>query len=168
MSDKNQQTKKADGYDFSKKYKVSVWASQVPYADVPDAYFEETFSKKNTRAVNQWSRNFNLQYFKPEYLETNGTQEGLVSIEMAAGECSFSTSYIQPLLSKARKKKLEEVSWVVLLFELEYSAKISGVEKDPYLTFLGAFDYDEEAGNLYDVEDPDVYEEDLIDTTVDQ
>jgi len=71
-------------------------------------------------------------------------------------------------LSKARKKKLEEVSWVVLLFELEYSAKISGVEKDPYLTFLGAFDYDEEADNLYDVEDSDVYEEDLIDTTVDQ
>lgn len=149
--------KKIDkGHDFKKKYKVSVWASQHPYADVPDEYFEETFSKNNSRAVNRWSKNFNLKYFMPENLETNGTEEGLMSIEVAAGECSFSTSYIQTLLSKAKKKKLEEVSWIVLLFEVEYSLKISGVEKDQYMTFLGAFDYDDGAENVYDVEDPDL------------
>lgn len=148
------------GYDFAKKYKVSVWASQHPYADVPDEYFEETFSKNNSRAVNTWSRNFNLKYFKPENLETNGTEEGLISIEVAAGECSFSTSYMQTLLSKAKKKKLQEVSWIILLFDVEYSLKISGVGKDQYMTFLGAFDYDDGAENVYDVENPELDEAD--------
>ncbi len=58
-----------------------------------------------------------------------------------------------PVLSKARKKKLEQVAWVVLLFEYEYSMKISGVEKDQYMTFLGAFDYDDEADNLFELEE---------------
>ena len=151
---------KADkGHDFTKKYKVSVWASQHPYADVPDDYFEETFSKNNTRAVNTWSKNFNLKYFIPDNLETNGAEEGRVNIEVAAGECSFSTSYIETLMSKARKKKLEEVSWIIMLFEVEYSLKISGVEKDKYMTFLGAFDYDDAAENVYEVEDLEEDEE---------
>jgi len=141
-------------HDFSKKGKVSVWASQHPYEDVPDEYFEETFSRNNTRATNTWSANFNLQFFNPENMETNGANEGTVSINKAAGECSFSSSYIEVLMSKARKKKLEEVSWIVLLFEYEYSPKVSGVDKDNYMTFLGAFDYDDGADNLFQVESP--------------
>ena len=140
------------GHDFAKKGKVSVWASQHAYKDVPDEYFEEIFSRKNTRATNTWSDNFNLQFFNPENMETNGAHEGTIGINKAAGECSFSSSYIQVLESKARKKKLEEVSWIVLLFEYEYSPKVSGVDKDNYMTFLGAFDYDDDADNLYEVE----------------
>ena len=158
MKDKCSNTVPVKGHDFTKKHKVSVWASQSPYAEVPDDYFEETFSKNNSRAVNAWSRNFNLKYFMPGNLETNGTEKDLVSIESAAGECSFSTSYIQPLMSKARKKNLQQVSWIVLLFEVEYSLKISGVEKDQYMTFLGAFDYDDEAENVYDLDDSDTDE----------
>ncbi|MGB0466578.1 MAG: immunity 22 family protein [Pontibacterium sp.] len=147
--------KAAKGHDFTKKYKVSVWASQHPYAEIPDEYFEERFSKNNTRAKNSWSDNFNLCYFRPENMETNGAHEGTLSIEVAAGECSFSSSYMEVLLSKARKKKLLDVTWIVLLFEHEYSLKISGVEKDQYLTFLGAFDYDDDAESLYETEDPE-------------
>lgn len=137
------------GQDFSKKGKVSVWASQHPYEDVPDEYFEETFSHNKTRATNTWSDNFNLQPFNPDNMETNGAHEGTVSIKKAVGECSFSSSYIEVLMSKARKKKLEEVTWIVMLFELEYSPKISGVEKDNYMAFLGAFDYEDGADNLF-------------------
>jgi len=85
-------------------------------------------------------------------METNGVHEGTVKINKAAGECSFSCSYIEVLMSKARKKRLEEVTWIVMLFEYEYSPKISGVDKDSYMTFLGAFDYDDGANNLYDIE----------------
>ena len=51
------------GQDFSKKGKVSIWASQHPYEDVPDEYFEETFSHNKARATNTWSSNFNLAFF---------------------------------------------------------------------------------------------------------
>jgi len=148
----NNEAKAIKGHDFAKKGKVSVWASQHAYEDVPDEYFEETFSRNNTRATNTWSDNFNLQFFNPENMETNGAHEGTVSIEKAAGECSFSSSYIEVLMSKARKKKLEEVTWIVMLFEYKYSPKVSGVDKDNYMTFLGAFDYDDGADNLFEIE----------------
>ena len=147
------QAQVAKGHHFAKKGKVSIWVSQHPYEEVPDSYFEETFSRNNTRAVNAWSKAFNLAYFNPSYLETNGVQTGLVDIERAVGECSFSSSFMAPVLSKARKKKLEQVAWVVLLFEYEYSMKISGVEKDQFMTFLGAFDYDDEADNVFEIDE---------------
>jgi|TARA_R110000822_G_scaffold159476_16_gene299341 hypothetical protein len=146
-----QRPKVVKGHDFSKKHKVSVWASQHPYEGVPEVYFEETFSRNNTRATNTWSNNFNLRFFNPENMETNGSHEGRVNIEKAAGECSFSSSYIEVLMSKARKKKLEDVTWIILLFECEYSPKVSGVDKDNYMSFLGAFDYDDGADNLYEM-----------------
>jgi len=139
-------------FDFSKKNKVSVWASQHPYADIPDEYFEETFSRNNTRATNRWSNNFKLKFFLPDNMETNGSLDGLVDIRQAAGECSFSESYMPQLMSKARKNKMEQVSWIVLLFECEYSLRQTNISKDEYLTFLGAFDYDSDAPSLFEVE----------------
>ncbi len=151
MKDKVSQANK--GFDFTKKKKVSVWVSNHPYQDIPEQYFEETFSRKNTRAVNTWSANFKLSYFNPQNMETNGTHEGLIDIKQAAGECSFSSSYIDVLLSKAKQKELQSISWIVLLFEHEYSSKLTGMTKDEYLTFLGAFTYDDEADNLYETKE---------------
>lgn len=140
------------GHDFIKKNKVSVWVSQHPYADIPDDYFEETFSKKNTRATNVWSDNYNLAFFVVENMETNGAETGTIKVKEAAGHCSFSSSYIQTLMSKAKKKTIDDITWIILLFDFEYSPKISGVEKDQYTTFLGAFNYDDDADNLYEVD----------------
>jgi len=139
---------------FSKKNKVSIWASKHHYADIPEEYFEETFSKNNTRAKNTWSSNFKIRYFRPEDLETNGSHEGLIELKQAAGECSFSTSFINALVSKAKKKDLLQVSWIILLFEYEYSSKATGVEADDYLTLLGAFNYDDDADSLIEIEEP--------------
>ena len=50
-------------------------------------------------------------------------------------------------MSKARKNRLEEISWIILLFDYEYSVVLSGVNKDKYVSFLGAFNYDESADN---------------------
>jgi len=144
------QPKEKKGFDFTKRNKVSIWVSQHPYQDIPEAYFDETFSHKNKRATNTWSDNFRLQYFEPDFMETNGVQTGTVNIKQAAGECSFSSSYVEALLNKAKKKKLTSITWIVLLYEHEYSVKRSGFSKDTYLTFVGAFDYDDSAENLYE------------------
>ena len=151
MKKKNVKIKK--GFLFSKKNKVSVWASTHPYADIPEAYFEERFSKNNTRASNTWSDNFKIRYFSPSKMETNGTHEGTISIKQAVGECSFSSSFIEVLMSKAKKKKLNEVTWVILLFEYEYSAKLSAIESDEYVTLVGAFDYDDDTESLFEIDD---------------
>ncbi len=140
------------GLLFAKKNKVSIWASTHPYEDIPEEYFDETFSKNNTRATNTWSANFKIRYFNPAKMETNGSHDGTLSIKQAVGECSFSSSFIEGLMSKAKKKKLDQVTWVILLYEFEYSAKISGIENDKYVTLLGAFDYDDDAESLFEIE----------------
>ena len=150
---KKKKAKIEKGFLFSKKNKVSVWASTHPYADIPEAYFEEKFSKNNTRATNTWSKNFKMRYFSPSKMETNGAHEGTIYIKQAAGECSFSSSFIEVLMSKAKKKKLNEITWIILLFEYEYSAKISGIESDEYVTLVGAFDYDDDAESLIEVDE---------------
>ena len=137
---------------FNKKYKVSIWASTSPYEDIPDEYFQETYSKNKTRAQNSWTKNFKIRYFNPVTLETNGSQKGLLDIKQVAGQCSYSTSFIDNLMSKAVKKNITKVSWLILLYEFEYSAKISGVESDEYVTLLGAFNYDDDADNLFELE----------------
>jgi hypothetical protein len=40
------------------------------------------------------------------------------------------------------------VTWIILLFEQEYSVKLSGVASDEYTTFLGAFNYDASSESL--------------------
>ncbi|MDP5029076.1 MAG: immunity 22 family protein [Paraglaciecola sp.] len=140
---------------FNKKNKVSVWASQYPYADIPDEYFAETFFKNGTRARNRWADNYNIRYFVPSQMETNGAHTGTIDIRTAAGQCSCSSSYIVNLMSKAKKNKMEQVTWVILLFEQEYSVKLSGVDKDEYTTFLGAFNYDALSDSLFESDDPE-------------
>ncbi len=140
--DSNIKTTPEKGLLFSKKNKVSVWVSNYPYADIPDEYFEESFFKNNTRAKNTWSDNYKMRYFLPENMETNGAHTGTIAIDTAAGQCSCSSSYMVNLLSKAKKAKMLQVSWIILLFEQEYSPKQSGVTEDHYTQFLGAFNYD--------------------------
>jgi len=98
------------GLLFTTKGKVSVWASQHPYADIPDDYFEETFFKKGTRARNCWSDNYKIRYFSPQQMETNGAHTGTIDIHEAAGGCSCSSSFIVNLMSKAKKNKMEQVT----------------------------------------------------------
>jgi hypothetical protein len=136
------------GLLFNTKGKVSVWASQYPYADIPDEYFEESFFKKGARARNCWSDNYKIRYFVPQQMETNGAQTDTIDIHTAAGECSCSSSFIVNLMSKAKKNKMEQVTWIILLFEQEYSVKLSGVNQDEYTTFLGAFNYDASSESL--------------------
>ena len=131
-----------------------MWASQHPYADIPDDYFEERFFKNNTRAKNTWSDNYRLNYFEPQMMETNGAHTGTIDIQTAAGECSCSSSFMVNLLSKAKKNNMQQVSWIILLFEHEYSAKQSGVTQDEYTTFLGAFNYDATSDSLLGEEEP--------------
>jgi len=151
MIDKKQKTEKT--FDFSTKKKVSIWVSQHPYAEIPDDYFEESFTRNNTRATNQWSNNYRLKYFRPDELETNGAETGVIDVKSAAAECSFSSSFIQPLLNKARKKKINDITWMILIYEMEYSSKSTGTESDEYTKFIGAFNYDDAAANLKDIVD---------------
>jgi len=149
---KSTQDKEQKGQDYYHKNKVSIWISLFPYGKIPDEYFEEEFTNKKTRATNTWSNNFKLPYFNPNYMETNGIYSGTIMIKKAMGACSFSSSYVDALMNAARQRKIDEITWIVLLYDQAYDVSKSGVKKDEYMTFLGAFDYDEAADNLFEVD----------------
>ncbi len=132
---------------FDKEGMVSIWVSQVPYADIPDDYFDE---KKGRIPLNEWAGNFRFNTFDTENIEMNGAYEGTVHIKRAAGECSYSRSYIDALVAKAVKLDLEKITWIILLFDFEYYPKKTGVFKDRYVNFVGSYPYDSEADNLYE------------------
>jgi hypothetical protein len=48
---------------------------------------------------------------------------------------------------------MEQVTWIILLFEQEYSVKQSGVTEDEFTTFLGAFNYDASSESLLGEDD---------------
>jgi len=103
---------------------------------------------KGKKATNTWTENFAMAFFDPNKLETNGSHKGSISIKQAVAECSCSSSFIEALMSKANKKKITELTWIVLLYDYDYSVKETGANKDKYLNFLGSFDYDSKAESL--------------------
>ena len=50
------------------------------------------------------------------------------------------------------------MTWIILLFEQEYSVKQSGVTEDEFTTFLGAFNYDASSESLLGEDDEEEHE----------
>ena len=145
MTQKKKQDEKTK---FDKEGMVSVWVSQVPYAEIRDDYFDE--NETGHIPLNEWAGNFKFNTFNPDNIEINGAYEGTVNIKIAAGKCSYSTSYIDPLVAKAKKLDIVNITWIILLFDFEYYPKKTGVFKDNYVNFIGSYPYDPEANNLYE------------------
>lgn len=135
---------KFDGPDFRCDDRVSVWVSNYPYADIPDSYFDEDFRCKGGAPVNEWAGNYGFGFYDEERLATNGAMEGLMSLKQALQGCSFSASFIKPALAQAKEDGMENISWIILLYDFDYQPDETGVSDDKYTRFLGAFDYDEE------------------------
>ncbi|MBY4676645.1 immunity 22 family protein [Marinobacterium arenosum] len=140
---------KFNGPDFRCEDKVSIWVSQTPYALIPDSYFEEDFRCKGGAPVNEWAGNYGFGFYDGERLATNGVMEGSVSLQHCAGECSFSSSFVEELLAQARTQQLEQITWLILLYDFAYDPQQTGVTEDAYTRFVGVFDYNDEADGLY-------------------
>ena len=62
---------------------------------------------------------------------------------------------------------MEQVTWIILLFEQQYSVKASGVTEDEYTTFLGAFNYDASSDSLLGENDEEAEDADYSDDDAD-
>lgn len=134
---------KFNGPDFRCDDRVSIWISDVPYAEIEDSYFDEDFSCKDGAPVNEWSGNYGFGFYNAQRLATNGAMVGLITLEKALKDCSFSKSFLQPVLEQAEKLEISNISWIILLYDFDYQPDVTGVTDDRYTRFLGAFDYDD-------------------------
>ncbi len=136
----------SESQNFEKEGVVSVWYSTTPYVTIPDSYFDE-----DDNGLCQWAHNFKIADYNHDNMETNGAEQGVVSIDKAVGECSFSRSYSEKVKRKINKLGDKEVTWVILLFDFEYRAKKTRIDQDQYVQFVGAFPYDMAQDSVFDV-----------------
>jgi Immunity protein 22 len=130
---------------------VSIWASIVPLAEIPDDYFEERYSETEDIPQTKFCGDFDFWGHDHDQIDANCSLKGPESFERLIGECSFSKSYISEATKRARKLGIETTQQVMLLYDLRYDLKPSVVETSPYLRFVGSFPYDSNASSAFEV-----------------
>ena len=58
---------------------------------------------------------------------------------------SYSSSFIEQAVAEAQKRKLEETSFVFLMYNFAYDPKVTKIQRDDYLEFLGVFTFDQQS-----------------------
>ena len=128
---------------FEKHGKVSVWCSTISYETIPDSYFEE-----DDQGLDTWARNFNINEYDHENMETNGVASGTALVKSIIEDCSYSSAYGEGVIHKIGKMGHQQVSWIILLFDFEYRNKITKIHEDQYVQYVGSFVYDMDAISL--------------------
>lgn len=128
---------------FEKHGKVSVWCSTISYETIPDSYFEE-----DDQGLDTWARNFSINEYDHENMETNGVASGTASVKNIIDDCSYSSAYGESVIHKISKMGHQQVSWIILLFDFEYRNKITKIHEDQYVQYVGSFVYDMDAISL--------------------
>ena len=129
--------------NFEKYGKVSVWCSTISYETIPDSYFAE-----DEEGVDPWSKNFLINEYDHENMETNGVASGMASVKSIIEDCSYSSAYGEGVIHKITKMGHPQVSWIILLFDFEYRNKLTKIHEDEYVQYVGSFVYDMDAISL--------------------
>ncbi|MBD8514216.1 immunity 22 family protein [Photobacterium sp. WH24] len=139
------------GPNFEKKGFVSIWVSKVTLDEIPDDYFEERFGEDyEDTPLSQWCENFGFGYYDHDQIEDNGVEIGADTLDRILGECSYSKSYVEQAVSKAKEKGLGSASWIRNFFDFSYSPESTGIDEDQFMIFLGAFEYDTNSESKYE------------------
>ena len=129
--------------NFEKYGKVSVWCSTISYETIPDSYFVE-----DEEGVDPWAKNFLINEYDHENMETNGVASGMASVKSIIEDCSYSSAYGEGVIHKITKMGHPQVSWIILLFDFEYRNKLTKIHEDEYVQYVGSFVYDMDAISL--------------------
>ena len=132
---------------FEKHGKVSVWCSTISYDTIPDSYFEE-----DERGLDALARNFLIDDYFHENMETNGVASGTALVKSIIKDCSYSSAYGTGVIHKINKMGHAQVSWIILLFDFEYRNKITKIHEDEFVQYVGSFVYNMDAISLAEQE----------------
>ena len=142
---------------YEKGGKVSVWCSTVSYDTIPDSYFEE-----DDQGLDAWARNFTINEYDHENMETNGVASGTSLVKNIIEDCSYSSAYGEGVVHKINKMGHQQVSWIILLFDFEYRNKITKIHEDEYVQYVGSFVYDMDSISLAEQDQLDAAREEKL------
>ncbi len=121
---------------------VSIWVSKCNLNDIPDDYFEENYGGEDEESWNDFSSEFGFGYYDHDFVETYFIDDGEIThIKNLLEPLSYSDTFIDSAINAAIEKNLAETSFVFLIYNFEYSSKITGITESKYMSFLGAFPF---------------------------
>jgi hypothetical protein len=123
---------------------VSVWIATVPFDAIPDDYWIYDFEGDDDAAWNRFSSDFGFGYYDDDFVDSNCDDEHRsVPIRDLVTACSYGASFVEVVVKRAAELGLTETSYVYLMYNFRYDPTVTGIERSPYLRFLGVFEHEE-------------------------
>ena len=126
---------------------VSIWVAHCPFEQIPEEYWIPDWdSEDDAKPWNQFSSDFGFGFYDDDLIECYCQDDrSAKSVFEQLKFMSYSSSFIDAAVNTAKEKGIEKTVHVFLMYNYAYDPKITGIESSDYLTFLGAFPFDEDA-----------------------
>jgi len=72
----------------------------------------------------------------------------VVPIEDLVNAMSYSASFVDKVVEKAREPGVATTSYVLLIYEFRYDVKVTDKTDSSYFRFVGAFPYGHDCGRI--------------------
>lgn len=133
-----------DGPHFqTEKNIVSIWVAKRPLLEIPEDYFKENYDDDDDDSpFNAFSSDFGFGYYDHDFVESYcfDDQRG-AELSEHLKLLSYSASFMDKAIKKARELKIEKTSFVFLIYNFKYDPKKTRISESNYFRFLGAFPF---------------------------
>ena len=125
---------------------VSIWATPVPYHEIPEDYFTYDFAGGDNDPWNRFSSDFGFGYYDDDFVENyfDEPEKCSLPVRELIAPLSYSSSFIDAVVQRAKELGLEETSYLFLIYNFKYDPTITRKQKSAIFQFLGTFLFNED------------------------
>jgi hypothetical protein len=128
---------------------VSIWIAKCSFAEIPENYFEENYGGEDDEDFNAFSADFGFGFYDHDLVETFCRDDRNESdIAALVKPLSYSGSFLDSVISTAKRLKIDKTSFVFLLYNFKYDPKVTKTQESQYMRFLGVFPYDRKSAEM--------------------
>jgi hypothetical protein len=127
--------------EFRRAGFISLWAGTFASVEEAETYFGIPDEIGVYLPPEAFARDFGLGNFPPETLEVNFEQVTPRPLAELLREATFADSFLDQALEAARRKGIEEVQGIALLYDFDYQLKSGWRETAGPLQLIGTFLY---------------------------
>ena len=122
---------------------VSVWASIVPWDDIPEDYWTYNFVGEDDDPWNRFSTDFGFGYYNDDFVEAyfDETEKKIVPISTLIAPLSYASSFAPAVVKRSKTMGVSETSYVFLMYNFKYDPKVTGKDRSDFFRFVGVFPY---------------------------
>lgn len=128
---------------------VSIWVAHTNFDAIPEDYMEYNRDDNDDAPWSTFTHNFGFGYYDDDFVESYVQPDKRTApLYEQLKYLSYSASFIDLAVEEARKRKLDQTTFVFLMYNFAYDPKVTRIVRDDYLEFLGVFLFDQESGSV--------------------